>query len=77
MHGKNFVKMMDKVNAEHGLSVSKTGIGSLKQLESNAISKVKLFAGNDYKNESDNGEVIYGHKILKHNKDYSAFTQFV
>lgn len=77
MHGKNFMKMMDKVNTEHGLSVSKTGIGSLKQLEADAIDKVKSFARNDYKNESDNGEVIYGHKILKHNKDYSAFTQFV
>ena len=76
-HGKNFMKMMDNINARHGLSISKFGFGSLDQLQVDAIDKVKSFARHDYKNESSNGETIYGHTILKHNEDYSAFTQFV
>lgn len=75
-HRQLFEKWMDEINAKHGLHITKRGFGTIADISVDANRALAKFAGNDYKNESTSGET-YGHKIIKHTDDWSAFTMFM
>lgn len=79
-HGKNFEKWMDVANSKFGLDVKKVGKGKMSGLSTQAHDALKKFAGQDYGidlKEDDKEDSSHGHKILKHTKDFSAFTMFM
>jgi len=76
-HGKNFEKWMKIANDKYGLNVKKSGCGTISDLSIEAYNALKKFAGKDYVNELNEDEIKHGHGILKHTKDFSAFTIFM
>lgn len=75
-HDRLFEKWMNEINAKHGLHIAKRGFRTIADISVDASNVLTRFAGNDYKNESTESK-IYGHKVIKHTDDWSAFTTFM